>query len=205
MTDITIRRVRPTDADALVAFYGTLSKESRRARFLAFGSTISGKSARSLCSLDHMHDEGFVALASTNDVPAAIIGHVCLAEWGQGAVELGIAVADGYQGRGVGRRLFVEAIAWAHDRGYERVNATCFADNTRVLKLLRSSPVQPMIEYSGDGVVDVSIPLRAPLPSAVTDYSVGTGRSSRRRRARRPYSHARNTTITHCWRLPRPA
>lgn len=42
-----------------------------------------------------------------------------------------IAVADGADGRGVGRALMAAGEAWARERGYDRLTLTVFARNAR--------------------------------------------------------------------------
>ncbi|MEX2548122.1 MAG: GNAT family N-acetyltransferase [Chloroflexota bacterium] len=167
---IEIRRVRPFDGEALAEFYSRLSPESRRARFLGCGAAgIAGQAARTFCTPDHIHEEGFVALAARPSSSALsepeIVGHLCLVHSGTAVLELGVAVADDHQGRGIGRRLFEAALAWAHDQGCARIVATAFADNARVLRLLSSAPHPPVIEPADGGVVEVVIPLVGQLPT----------------------------------------
>src|SRR5687768_11613840 len=106
---IVIRRVRPSDREDLSRFYGALSAESRRARFLGYTRGLSGAAARSFCTLDHVHDEGFVAVES-DEGRDRIVGHLCLVASAAEAPELAVAVADEHQGRGIGRRLFEAAL-----------------------------------------------------------------------------------------------
>ena len=158
--EIAIRKVRPSDSEALGAFYGALSDESRRARFLGSSGGAGDAVARMFCTPDHMHEEGFVAIAPAGQ----LVGHLCLVDAGKARVEIGVAVADDWQGWGIGRRLFVAALDWSKDRGVEMIRASCFADNWRVLALLSSSTQRPKVTAADGGVVDVVIPMRGPLP-----------------------------------------
>jgi acetyltransferase len=157
---IEIRRVRPSDADALRAFYNELSVESRRARFMGSGGTLGDIASTTFCTPDHMHEEGFVAIASNGQ----LVGHLCLVEAAGSSLELGIAVGDDWQGCGIGRRLFERALDWARDRGVETILASCFADNWRVLALLSSTSHRPKVTPADGGIVDVIIPMRGPIP-----------------------------------------
>ena len=186
---VDIRRVRPTDADALRIFYENLSPESSRARFLGTAASPGEAGSRAFCTTDHMHEEGFVAVAANG----LLVGHLCLVDAGESRIELGVAVADEWQGWGIGRRLFEAAMAWARDRGLESILATCFADNWRVLALLISTPHKPIISAADGGTVDVKIPLRGPIP---------------REQSRPPYPPvARRTSVRPhrgAWRRTRP-
>jgi Rrf2 family protein len=156
-----IRHVQPSDLPALLDFYDNLSAESRYARFLGFTRSVGEEMARSFCTPDHTHGEGFVALLSDpmRAGPPRIVGHLCLQPCDEHQLELAVAVADAYQGRGIGRQLFNSAIAWAQDHDIERIFASAFADNARVLRLLSSAPYAPHLSAADSGVVDITIPL----------------------------------------------
>jgi acetyltransferase len=169
---IVIRTIRPSDAEELSRFYRELSPESLNARFLGSTRGISAATARAFCTLDHMHDEGLVALAD-DFARQRIVGHVCLLEAGDGAVEIGICVADRLQGLGIGRRLFERAITWATERGYTRITATCATNNSRVLALLSSAPHGAETTLAIGGTVDVTIPLLGHLPESRESWPTG--------------------------------
>ena len=200
--NVLIRRVRPSDDEELSRFYRELSPESLHARFLGATRGISGRAARAFCTLDHMHDEGLVAVL---DDPAGhrIVGHVCLLDVGAGAVEIGICVADRFQGLGIGRRLFERAIRWANERGYTAIKATCATDNSRVLSLLSSAPHGAQTTLAGGGTVDVSIPLVGELPAPHESWPKGALAALACRRR----SHGRRNPRTplHMFWLPRPS
>jgi acetyltransferase len=179
---VEIRRIRPSDSEDLVAFYRCLSPESLHARFLGYTRGISGGVARSFCTLDHIHDEGFVAITEVAG-RKWIIGHLCFARVGPTELELGIAVSDEFQGHGIGRKLFETALDWASDHRFTTVVAICFADNSGALRLLSSAPHGCKVSLSDGGVVGVTIPLQAPLPRPIVSYppeAVGGLRRHRR-------------------------
>jgi acetyltransferase len=162
---VAIRRVRPADSAALQAFYAHLSPDSRRARFLGTCAGLSERQAMSFCTLDHQHAEGFVAFAGAGTGDQQLVGHLCLEPSGEQRLELAVAVADEWQGRGIGRTLFERALRWAQEHGTVEIIATAYADNVRVLRLLSSAPHAPTISGSDAGVVTVTIPLVASLPT----------------------------------------
>lgn len=202
--DIVIRRIQPSDRAPLGRFYGDLSAESRRARFLGSQAGISDAASESFCTLDHVHDEGFVAiLPDRAGAEPLIVGHLCLAPAGLRRLELALAVAEKQQGCGIGRRLLEAALAWATERQFEAIVATCFADNARVLRLLTSAPSEPHVLPADGGLVDVVIPLAPePLPDLVLALPAqlrARGRDARRR--------GRNAVSRPCrvvWRRTRP-
>ena len=158
----TIRPVRATDRRALSDFYAGLSPASRYMRFMGFSAGIDELRARTFCTPDHVHEEGFVAVLDKAS-PEQIVGHLCLQPYGTRKLELAVAVGDGFQGQGIGRQLITAAISWAEHQGYEAIAATAFADNWRVLRLLSSAGHPAHVIPAGGGTVDVLIPLRAAL------------------------------------------
>jgi GNAT superfamily N-acetyltransferase len=201
MDDVVIRRVRPSDRAALQDFYASMSPDSRRQRFLGYTRGIADERASDFCAPDHSHEEGFVAVATANEGredASRVVGHICLASAGPRALEIGIAVADELRHRGVGRRLFTAALAWAHDHGIERLTASAFADNAPVLRLLTSAPCPARITRQASGVVELTIPLQAPVPRtrSISVAQVHGARSVRRPRLR---------GTPHAYRLQRPS
>ena len=177
--DLTLRRVRPSDGAALSAFYAGLSAESRRSRFLGPASGVSDALSRSFCTPDHSHAEGFVALAADG----ALVGHLCLEPLDESRLELAVAVADEWQGRGIGRALFEAALGWARQRRYREVVASAYADNGRVLRLLSSAPFAAQVSPAGAGVVNVTLPLAGELPASWQRLPPAAARARRGRRS----------------------
>jgi RimJ/RimL family protein N-acetyltransferase len=159
---VTVRKIDGADREELGRFYVALSPEGRRSRFLGASSGIPDKSSRSLCSPDHEHEEGFVAIRrSGGTADGEIVGHLCLVPVHDSTVELAVAVADEHQGRGIARRLLVAALAWAGEHHVTMVSASAYAGNTAVLRLLSTSP-EARIHPVGAGVVEIEILLCEP-------------------------------------------
>ena len=161
---VTLRRVDAADAEGIRDFYAGLSAESRMRRFMKRTNGISPARSRAYSAVDHLQSEGFVAVLRTaGPDDGRIVGHVCMDRAAQGAAELAIAVADEFQGRGLGGRLVEVALRWARARGLHRIVATACADNRAVLHLLRSAPSGARIWPAEGGLVDVEIAIPADL------------------------------------------
>jgi GNAT superfamily N-acetyltransferase len=157
--EVHIRRVRRSDQRDLERFYDGLSPASRRQRFLGYQAGLSGRLARTFCTPDHIHTEGFVAVLGGRGGRERIVGHLCLAPAAERRLELALAVADEHQGYGIGRALLEQAIEWACRHRVEALVASAFADNARVVRLLSSAPYPALVKPDYGGVVDVTIPL----------------------------------------------
>ena len=163
-TRVRIRPIQPEDRDRLTAFYAGLSPESRYARFHAVSTGIGDHAARLLCGPDHEHREGFVAEpAHPESADHRIVGHICL-EPAEHAVEMAVAVADEWQGHGIGQALLLAAIDWARNHRIALLQASALSTNSAVLGLIASvgRPVRESIPSAG--VVVVTIDVGAALP-----------------------------------------
>jgi len=156
-TTIEIRPVCPTDRADLSRFYASLSADSRYARFLATTWGITDHAADSFCGLDHEHREGLVATASLPDRSAQIVGHLCLDPLEDAAFEMAVAVADGWRGQGIGRRLLNEAIDWASRHGVAQLRATMLATNIPILALIRSTGRTVVLTSPDCGLIEAEI------------------------------------------------
>jgi L-amino acid N-acyltransferase YncA len=125
----------PADAPHLAAFYRGLSAESRRARFLGACAGLSTRQAQRLARARERGSDGFVA----TDREGTVIGHLCLepiGEQGSGVEELGVAVSDAWQRRGIGRALLAAAVASARRRGVHTIEAQMQVGNRGIHALL---------------------------------------------------------------------
>ena len=161
--DVRVRRIRRTDAPQIERFYAALSAESRRTRFFAVGAGLSHQQSVSLCTPDHDHREGFVAVVSeAAPDDERIVGHLCLEPAGADVAEVAIAVADGSQHRGIGRRLMKAGIDWARAEGFTTMTATTFASNAPIHRLLVGLGLPTHAQPATDsGVEDITIDLVA--------------------------------------------
>jgi RimJ/RimL family protein N-acetyltransferase len=159
---IRIRAIRSTDAPELQRFYAGLSPDSRRTRFLAISAGLSKAQSISYCTTDHDHREGFVAVVHDDlDGSGRIVGHLCLEPDDADAAEVAIAVADGFQHRGIGRGLMVAGIAWARREHIARFTATMSADNAAIHRLLVGLGLPAQSRFIGAGVSEITIDLVA--------------------------------------------
>jgi acetyltransferase len=150
---VTVRPIDPLDGAELVRFYAELSPESRHARF--FGAMrIDERAARTMVEADGVSRLGLVA---TERASGAIVGHLCLEPSGPDAAEIGIAVADIWQGHGIGRALLVEGLAWARRHRLRQLVGYALSDNSRILRLASTLGVPCSIRSVGDGLVSATL------------------------------------------------
>jgi RimJ/RimL family protein N-acetyltransferase len=130
-------RVRPIDwrdRDAFSAWFGRLSDESRRRRFLGPKPRLSGRELTYLTEVDHVSHTALVAV----DDAGQMIGEARYAtsQPGDRIADFAVTVADEWQGRGVGTRLASRVIEAARANGMTRLTAMTLWDNTAAIALL---------------------------------------------------------------------
>ncbi len=128
-----IRHATPDDEPALRDFLAGLSEQSRYMRFFQ-GQARLEENAVALATCERHDGIGLVAL----DGPGAVVAHAHLFRSGAGLPEMGIAVADAYQRRGLGSRLLDALGQEASRRGIRSYRAVVLSRNEPMLRLLGS-------------------------------------------------------------------
>jgi RimJ/RimL family protein N-acetyltransferase len=155
---ILVRRAHFRDADALASFYAALSPESRAMRFMGATQGITADQALAFATA-HVHgSDGFVALERAT---GTIVGHICLAPLRPGVEEVGVAVADAFQRRGVGRALLRAAVGSARRRGMTTLEARMLPGNHAIHGLLQRSGIPWRRRPSDAGAEILSLDLAA--------------------------------------------
>jgi acetyl coenzyme A synthetase (ADP forming)-like protein len=145
---VHLREARTADRDALVAFYESLSLQSRYFRFFV-----------GMAKFDHLVDHwlergGLGLLALQKD---RIVGHAYYGVVTARRGEAGFAVGDEMQGRGLGTILLGQLAAIAGSAGIEEFEATILAENRQMLSVFRDSGF-PIRTLSGSGEIRIEFP-----------------------------------------------
>src|SRR2546430_995017 len=130
---VAVRPIRPDDESALADFYTRLSPESQSYRFFAAPADVR-EIAKRMVIAGYESQFGLVATSATE-----VVGHAVYIVTGGRRAEMGLAIADGFQGRGLGLWLCAQLADAAAHAGIEVFEAVVKADNTRMLELLRES------------------------------------------------------------------
>jgi acetyltransferase len=131
---LTARPIRPTDKPALAAFFSRLSEESRRRRFLGPKPKLSSRDLALLTEIDHDRHVALVAF----DRDDAIVAVARYAAWPDrpGRAEIAFAVADEWQGRGLGSALASRLVDHARRSGLAALTASTLSENAAAHGLL---------------------------------------------------------------------
>jgi acetyl coenzyme A synthetase (ADP forming)-like protein len=148
---VLVRPVRPDDGPALRAFLTGLSEEARWLRFFA-GTADLERAAELAADVDHHDRFGLVALHE-----GAVIGHAVFLRTAPDRAECAFAVADAFQGRGLGTILLGQLAEAAAQNGVRIFDADVLPQNHRMVRVFRDSGF-PIESRSRPGLIRVSFP-----------------------------------------------
>jgi len=150
-----VRPIAGDDKPGIAAFFRGLSDESRRRRFLAPKPKLSARELAFLTEVDH---DKHVAIVAQDDA-GAIIAVARYAAWpdAPGRAEIAFAVADAWQGRGIGTALATRLVAHARASGLSALTASTLSENRPARSLLVHLGFRPA--GTSSGVVEYELDL----------------------------------------------
>jgi putative acetyltransferase len=131
--EIEVRPIEAADVDGFVAVFESVAAEGRW-----IGTELpvdDARRARWRASAESPQGDAFtnVAVAGPRVVGFA---HVDL---DRGHAHLGMAVLDEFRGRGVGRRLLADCVAWARSAGAHKIDLEVWPHNTAARRLYEAA------------------------------------------------------------------
>jgi RimJ/RimL family protein N-acetyltransferase len=132
---VGVRPIGASDRDALAVWFGRLSPESRRLRFLAPKPKLSRRELTYLTEVDHVHHTALVAI-DESDGRLIAEARYAAAEPDSRTADFAVTVADEWQGRGVGTRLSRRLLSAARENGITRLTAMTLWENAPARALL---------------------------------------------------------------------
>jgi RimJ/RimL family protein N-acetyltransferase len=132
---LTVRPIRADDKDALLDLFERMSDRSRRLRFLSPKGGLSARELAYFTEVDHRRHEALVAVAPGGCL-AGVARYAC-APGEDAEADVAFAVADEWQGNGVGTDLARRIVERARENGLERLLATTLPENRPAQRLLR--------------------------------------------------------------------
>ncbi len=150
---VTIRPIRPEDAEQLREGFKHLSPQSIYLRFLTPLHELSENQARIFASVDYQSIMAFVATTEVGD-QTQMIGVARYARAGlqdPEIAECAVVVSDEYQGRGLGSRLLDQLVQYARQQGIRYFLATVHSTNDRILGFIQRSGFSQERKMAGPG------------------------------------------------------
>lgn len=147
-----LRPVTAADAPAEQAFVRGLSLDSRHKRFHVGLHALSPTLLQRLTDVDQRLHVAWVLQVPSGGPVVADARYVREPGTPQQA-EFALAVADAWQGRGLGRRLLAHLAAHAQRHGVRELYGDVLADNRRMLALLREQGWRLTVHPDGPQLV----------------------------------------------------
>ncbi|HEX5780323.1 MAG TPA: GNAT family N-acetyltransferase, partial [Solirubrobacteraceae bacterium] len=147
-----VRPLEAADEDALHDFFSALSPDSRAFRFLSLGVNLRA-AARHAAEVDGRDRVGLVAIGPDG----RIVAHAMYVRVDSDSAEVAFAVADAWQGHGLGTVLLGLVADCARRAGIPQFVALVRADNRRMVEVFRQSGF-PASVRARSGVVEVELP-----------------------------------------------
>ena len=136
---ITIRPIRPEDAEMEQDFVKNLSDESKYYRFMDTLRELTQSMLVRFTQIDYDREMALVATLPEKDgktVQIAVARYVTNPD-GE-TVEFALAVADAWQKHGIGRKLMSALIESARIKGYRAIVGDVLSQNTKMFRLMGS-------------------------------------------------------------------
>jgi acetyltransferase len=133
---LTIRPVRPEDAQSEQAFVRNLSPEARQMRFMGTMTELSPEMLARFTQIDYRREMAFVAITQEEGEPhqQGVARYVINPD--NKSCEFAIVVSDEIQHQGIGTRLMKALMGAARDHGLSVIEGTVLKRNTKMLHLM---------------------------------------------------------------------
>ncbi len=136
--EITVRPIKPEDADLEVEFVRGLSAETKYYRFMNTMRELPPAMVARLTQIDYDREMAFIATIMVEGAEKEIgVCRYAVNPDGE-SCEFAVVVADDWQHRGLARRLMGVLIDTARSRGIAYMNGVFLANNERMLKFVQS-------------------------------------------------------------------
>jgi GNAT superfamily N-acetyltransferase len=152
---VRIRPIEPADREGLAEGFARLSPDSRYRRFLVPKPQLTEQDLDRFTRLDHHDHEALVAIDVETGTGVAVARYV---RTGPARAEPAVAVADDWQGRGLGTVLLDALTDRARQEGVTAFRATVLATNAPALALLGGAGKATQTREGREIVVDVALP-----------------------------------------------
>jgi acetyltransferase len=135
-TDITIRPIRPEDAQLVQRFVHDLSDESKYYRFMNSMHELTETMLVRLTQIDYSRELALIATAADGDHEIELgVARYAINPDGD-SCEFALVVADNIQGKGLGQKLMVALMEAARDKGLSVIEGEVLSSNHKMLRLM---------------------------------------------------------------------
>ncbi|GAB7129613.1 GNAT family N-acetyltransferase [Silvimonas sp. JCM 19000] len=134
---MTIRPIRPEDAEMITQFVERLSEETRYNRYMSTLKSLSQVQLVRFTQIDYAREMALVStvISGAGEIIVAVARFVVNID--SDSCEFAIVIDDQWQGKGLGVRLMERLFAAARDMGLSAVEGEVLASNSNMLGFMR--------------------------------------------------------------------
>lgn len=156
---ITIRPIRPEDAQIEADFVRNLSKESRYFRFMDTIRELSPRMLSNFTRVDYDLHMALIAVTEINgqEIEIAVARYIVTDDGT--SCEFAIVVADAWQRKGIGSRLMQALIESARARGLKMMFGNVLKGNHNMLELMARLDFHLKMQKENPGEMRVELKL----------------------------------------------
>ncbi|MDO8464021.1 MAG: GNAT family N-acetyltransferase, partial [Gallionella sp.] len=155
-TDITIRPIRPEDAELVQRFVHDLSQESKYFRFMNSIQELTETMLVRFTQIDYSREMALIAVAAEHEKEVEL-GVARYATNPDGdTCEFALVIADNMQGKGLGQKLMVALMEAARANGLSVIEGEVLSNNHKMLKLMTRLGFASKVSEEDQGIVKVS-------------------------------------------------
>jgi acetyltransferase len=137
-TDLTIRPIRPEDAQMEQEFVRGLSQQTKYFRFMQALKELTPEMLVRFTQIDYDREMALISVVSRSGVEEEVGVSRYMTRPGGDRCEFAIVVSDQWRGKGIGARLMRSLMQNARDRGLKVMEGEVLAANNRMLELMKS-------------------------------------------------------------------
>jgi len=130
---VTMRPIKPTDADGLLRMHARLAPADIRARFHGYMRDLQPSLLSRLTQIDYDREMALIGFAAGDPVPLGVVR--LHADPDNQRAEFAIVVRSDWHGRGLGTAMMNAIIAHGRMRGIAQIDGSILRDNTPMLTM----------------------------------------------------------------------
>jgi acetyltransferase len=135
-TDITIRPIRPEDAELVQSFVRGLSEESKYFRFMSSMQELTENMLVRFTQIDYSREMALIAVTLVQDREVELgVARYAINPDGD-SCEFALVVTDSFQGKGLGQKLMAVLMEAARSNGLSAIEGEVLSNNHNMLKLM---------------------------------------------------------------------
>jgi len=137
-TDLTIRPIRPEDAEMEQEFVRGLSEQTKYFRFMQAIKELTPEMLVRFTQIDYDREMALIGVVEQDgrDVEVGVARY--MSRPGGDTCEFAIVVSDSFRNKGIGARLMRSLMQNARDKGLRIMEGEVLTANTRMLALMKS-------------------------------------------------------------------